>query len=64
MDKLKLSFEQDYIGNWHVCDENYDYAVDTGTSPSGSGTTKCQALLSYFMNCGFDEDIEYDLGEE
>lgn len=61
MNKLKLNFGQCYDGNWTVCDENYDYTPDEGASPSGAGTTKCQALLSYFMNCGFDDEIEYEL---
>lgn len=61
MNKLKLTFEQDYAGTWHVCDENYDWAPDTGGSPHGSGLTKCHALLSYFINVGFDPSVEYEL---
>ncbi len=62
---LKLYFTQnEYTGGWHVTDENYEYATDTGASPSGSGATKCYALLSYFHNVGFDADMGYELIED
>lgn len=58
---LKLHFTQnEYTCGWYVTDDNYEYTTDTGTSPSGSGATKCNALLSYFYNAGFDPEINYE----